>query len=743
MGDRVAALLDQMTLEEKVAQLSCIARVPDAAWLKDAPPAEAAADLVRRYPHGVGQVGRPSHHLSPAAAAELTNAIQQALATQTRLGIPALFNEEGVHGHAAVDSTMYPSAIAMAGAWDVALTEEVFAAVAREVRARGSNYVYAPVLDIATDPRWGRLEEAFGEDPYLVTALGLAAVRGLQGDAWLIPADRVLACAKHFAGHGSPESGMNAAPLRAGERELREHHLAPFAAVVHEGQVGALMAAYHEIDGIPCHVNPWLLTEVLRNEWGFRGMVSSDGFGVPQLIDHHRVAEDEEQAARMALAAGIDCEVPEPRCFSTLADQVRSGLVDMELIDRAVSRVLRAKERLGLLADTPQVDAKRAAEAVNSPEHRTLAHRVALRTVTLLTNTDSLLPLDPDAHRAIAVIGPNAADLHLGGYSREGGPGVSVLEGIRERFGAERVEYAEGCRISEGPPGAGEWWVDEVYPSPANEQPPRIAEARAVAQRSDVVILVIGGNEATAREGWSTFHLGDRTSLALPGEQHALLEAVAAADTPTIAVVMGGRPLDLTEVVERCSAVLQIWYQGQECGHAVAAILAGDANPSGKLPVTFPGSVGKVPMTYRDKPSKSRGYLFTANQPLFPFGHGLSYTEFAYSDPVVTPAAIAPGETATASVAVTNSGSRSGVEIVQCYIHDRVATVTRPVQSLCGFTPLHLEAGETKTVSFPIGAEALSLLDRDMKHIVEPGTFEVRIGGSSADYRCAKLEVSS
>jgi len=734
-------LVAQMTLDEKIAQLSCVVRVPDAPWLKEAPPADAAAQLVRRNPHGVGQVGRPSHHLEPAAAARLTNEIQQALATRTRLGIAALFNEEGVHGHTAKGSTMFPSAIALASTWDAELIETVFAAVAREVRARGSNYVYAPVLDLASDPRWGRFEETFGEDPHLASMLGLAAVRGLQGDSWRIPEDRVLACAKHFAGHGSPEAGMNSAPLHAGERELREHHLAPFAAVVGEGQVGALMAAYHEIDGIPCHINSWLLTDVLRGEWGFKGMVSSDGFGVPQLVDVHHVAADVEQAGRLALAAGVDCEVPEPHCFSTLADQVRSGLLDIELVDRAVIRVLRAKQRLGLLEATPQVDADRAAEVANCPEHRALAHRAAIRSVTLLTNTNSLLPLDPDALAGIAVIGPNAADLHLGGYSREDGLGVSVLEGIRQRFGADRVDYAEGCRISEGRAGSTEWWVDEVYPSPAGEQAARIAEARAVAQRNDLAILVIGGSEATAREGWATYHLGDRISLSLPGEQRALLEAVTDTDTPTIAVVMGGRPLDLTEVAKRCRAVLQIWYQGQEGGHAVAAILAGDANPSGKLPVTFPGSVGRVPVTHRDKPSKSRGYLFVDREPLFPFGHGLSYTEFTYADPVVTPATIGPAETTTASVAVTNTGSRSGVEIVQCYLHDRVASVTRPIQWLCGFTPIHLEPGETRTVSFEIGAEALSLLDKAMNRTVEPGTFEVRIGGSSAHCRRAELIV--
>ncbi|MCP3995539.1 MAG: glycoside hydrolase family 3 protein, partial [bacterium] len=442
---RVAELVEKMTLDEKVAQLSCVARTPEAAWLMDAPPHDAAAELVRRHPDGIGQLGRPSQHLEPASAARLTTAVQQALSTKTRLGIPALFNEEGLHGHTAVGATIYPTAIALASTWDIDLVGRIFTAVAGEVRARGSNYVYAPVLDVASDPRWGRIEETFGEDPYLVSSLGVAAVRGLQGDEWEIPADRVLACAKHFAGHGAPEAGMNAAPLHAGERELREHHLAPFAEVVANAQVGALMAAYHEIDGIPCHANSWLLTQILRHEWGFEGMVSSDGFGVPQLVDQHRVAADAEHAARMALGAGIDCEVPEPRCFATLADQVRSGLIAENTIDQAVSRVLTAKHRLGLLDGVPQTDPKHAAAAVNTPAHRQLAREAALRSAVLLTNPNGVLPLDPDATSRIAVIGPNAADLHLGGYARESGLGTSVLEGICARFGTDRVTYAQGC----------------------------------------------------------------------------------------------------------------------------------------------------------------------------------------------------------------------------------------------------------------------------------------------------------
>ena len=729
-----------MTLDEKVAQLSCVARTPEAPWLLDASPSDAAAELVRRHPDGIGQLGRPSQRLDPKAAADLANAVQQALTTETRLGIRALLNEEGVHGHMAVGATMYPAAIALAATWDVNLIERVFTAIAREVRARGSNYVYAPVLDVASDPRWGRFEETFGEDPYLVSAMGVAAIRGLQGTAWQIPSDRVLACAKHFAGHGAPEAGMNAAPLRAGERQLREDHLAPFAAVVERTDLGALMAAYHEIDGVPCHANPWLLTDVLRTEWGFEGLVSSDGFGVPQLIDEHRVASDPEEAARLAITAGVDCEVPEGRCFATLANQVRSGDVAIAFIDRAVARVLTAKQRLGLLNDVPPVHVS-PADIVNNPHHRKLALEAARRSVTLLKNDDSLLPLHPDRLSRVAVIGPNAAALHLGGYAREGRPGVSVLEGIRARLGADKVEHTEGCRISEGPAGAAEWWADEVEMAKAEDQEGSIAVAAKLARAADVAILVVGGNEATAREGWAGDHLGDRASLSLPGEQSSLVKAVTATGTPTVAVVMGGRPLDLTLLAERCDALLQIWYPGQEGGQAVAEVLCGDVNPSGRLPMTIPGHVGLVPTTYRDKPSKRRGYLFESPGPLFPFGYGLSFTTFDYSTPVAAPAVIGIGESTLVSIAVTNTGHRAGTEVVQCYVWDRVASVTRPLQTLCGFAPIQLEPGETTTVGFEIGPAALSLLDHGMKRVVEPGIFELRLGGSSASWVATELTV--
>lgn len=728
---RIEALVEIMTAEEKVAQLVCVGRTAEATWLTDSQGRLEVVELERRFPHGFGQLGRPSRQLPPAEAARLTNEIQQMLATRTRLGIGALFNEEGVHGHTAVGATSYPVAIALGSTWDPDLVERVYEAVAREVRARGSNYVYAPVLDLARDPRWGRIEETFGEDPYLVARMGVAAVRGLQGDEWSIPPDRVLACVKHFAGHGAPEAGVNAAPLHAGERELREEHLVPFEDVVRDARPGAVMAAYHEIDGVPCHANRWLLTGLLRLEWGFTGMVSSDGFGIPQLVTDHHVAENHSEAAKVAIEAGVDVEVPEAVCFPSLVGSAQPGGGSVEQVDRAVRNVLRAKERLGLIDGTVAVDPDTALEIVNQQAHRDLALEAARRSIILLANEGNALPLEADGSSSIAVIGPHAAELHLGGYAEDPGTGASILEGIRRAADWARVSYAEGCRVTEGPSGPAAWWADEVTPADPDAQDDLIAEAVAVASTADVAILIIGGSEATAREGWAVDHLGDRDSIELPGRQMDLVAAVCAIGIPVIAVVMGGRPLDLTSVADRCSSVLQVWYPGQEGGTAVAEALFGEVNPSGKLPVTLARSTGQIPIHARRKPSAGRGYLFTSNQPLFPLGHGLSYTTFDYESLVLDPEMIPVGAETEARVIVRNTGNRRGVEVVQCYVRDRVGSITRPRLSLRGFTRVDLMPGEAKPVSFALRSRDLALVDHSMQWTVEPGEFDVLVGGSS------------
>jgi len=749
--ERVADLLGRMTLPEKTAQLYCFGRAVELVdILLDEDGKVLPGKLAELFPHGICQLGRPSQRSSPRATAELTRTIQEFLVEETRLGIPALFNEEGVHGLMATGSTSFPQAIALASTWDESLVEEIYTVVAREARVRGSNYVYAPVLDLARDPRWGRVEETFGEDPHLVSRLGVAAVRGLQGRVPGIDEEHVIACAKHYAVHGQPEGGQNSAPASISERVIREEFLPPFEAAVTEAGVQAVMASYNEVDGIPVHANRWLLQTVLRDEWGFQGFVTSDGFGVPQLMVSHRTAADTDEAARRAIEAGVDCEVPAGICFSSLLAQAESGKVSMRAIDRAAGNILRVKIRLGLLDKLPDPyphsfpypDPERAERVTNCPAHRELALRAARQAIVLLKNEGEFLPLDSAGIRSIAVIGPNAADLHLGGYAEDPGRGTSVLDGIRQKWeGRARVDYAEGCRITEGVQGYAAWHQDEVRRSDPADDTPRIAEAVELARRSDVAVLVVGGNEGTCREGWWFNHRGDRDDLHLLGRQEELVEKVLTTGTPTVAVLINGRPLTIQFLAENVPAILECWYLGQETGTAVAEVLMGEVNPSGKLPVTFPRSVGQLPVYYYHKPSAKRGYAFAENEPLYPFGHGRSYTTFAYSDLCLSPARIRVDEATRVTVDVANTGARAGAEIVQLYVHDQVGSVTRPVKALRGFRRIVLEPGETRTVEFALTPRELALLDAEMKWRVEPGLFDVMVGGSSERLGVVTLEV--
>jgi beta-glucosidase len=743
MQERVTDLIIRMTLEEKVAQLYCVGRAVEMEGILFHPDGsldrKKMADLFR---HGLCQLGRPSQKRPPRRAAELTNAIQQYLVEETRLGIPALFNEEGLHGLMGVGATSFPQAIALASTWDTALIEQIFKAVARETRARGSNYIYTPVLDLARDPRWGRVEETFGEDPYLVTRMGVAAIHGLQGRQRPIDAEHVIAVAKHFAVHGQPEGGVNAAPGNLSERLIREQFLPPFEAAVKEAHVEAVMASYNEIDGIPSHINPWLLDQVLRQEWGYPGFVTSDGFAVSQLLTIHHVADQPGDAARMALLAGVDCEVPQGLCYPSLLPQCAAGTIPEAAIDRAVRRILRAKFLLGLFDQTPYADPDEAERIANCAEHRQLALQAARRSIVLLKNEAGLLPLDRGALRSIAVIGPTAAGLHLGGYAEDPGRGVTLLEGIRQAAGEQiTVSYAEGCRISMASNDWRGWTEDEVrLPDPADDDE-RIAEALRLASEVDLVVLTVGENESTCREAWWFNHLGDRDDLDLLGRQEELARKVLETGVPVVVVLTNGRPLTINYLAQNAPAILECWYLGQEGGTALGEVLFGEVNPSGKLPVTFPRSVGQLPVYYYQKPSARRGYLFSNNDPLFAFGFGLSYTRFSYSNLHLLPEQIALGETARVQVEVTNTGGRAGDEIIQLYIRDQVSSITRPVQELKDFRRVSLLSGETQVVEFELTPEKLASLDHNMQWRVEPGLFDVMVGGSSVDALNAVLVV--
>jgi beta-xylosidase len=738
LAERVADLVSRMSLAEKVAQLESVnwdhTRLDDAATHRFS--AEAARRLV---PNGIGEITRPSDHHDARGAIEFANAIQKYLVEQTRLGIPALLHEEALHGFVAPGGTSFPQAIALAATFDPALVEDVFTVAARQARGRGVQHVLAPVVDVARDPRWGRIEETYGEDPYLVSRMGVAAVRGFQGrraaDA-PVDAEHVLATAKHFTGHGQPEGGRNTAPGNYSPHVLREVFLPPFEAVVREAGVATVMASYNEVDGTPSHANRWLLRDLLRGEWGFSGMVVSDYFGVAELERKHHVVEDLRAAGRKALEAGVDLELPEPEGYATLADEVGAGRVPLALVDEAVARVLRAKFLLGLF-ERPYVDM--AAAEVERPADRVLARRAAEEAVVLLKNDGGLLPIDPARIKSIAVIGPNAAAYRLGGYT--GGPErpVSVLEGITARLGNRaKVLSAPGCGLTKGNRG---WSDDVVELSDPVEDARLVAEAAKLSASAELTLLVLGQNEQLSREGWADNHRGDRMTLDLMGRQMELARAVLASGHPTIVLLIHGGPLAIPELARAAPAILDGFYLGEETGTAVAALLFGDVSPAGRLPVSIPRSVGTLPAYYDYKPSARRLYLFEEPGPLWPFGFGLSYTTFRHEGLAVTPARIPPDGHATVAVTVTNTGKRAADEVVQLYIHDLVSSVTRPVQELKGFRRIHLAPGESKRVEMTIGPEELSLFDASMKRVVEPGGFEVMVGGSSVDVQKARLDV--
>ncbi len=514
----------------------------------------------------------------------------------------------------------------------------------------------------------------------------------------------VMATAKHFAVHGQPEGGTNVAPGNYSERVIREYFLKPFEVAVTEGHVRTVMASYNEIDGIPSHSNKHLLDDILRHEWGFDGTIVSDYFGITDLRNLHHVVATKEDAAKMALEAGVEIELPFEDAYPSLVDQVHQGRVSQATIDKAVAHILRAKFEAGLF-ENPYVDPDYAEHFVNNADHRQLALKAAHEAIILLKNQNNLLPLEKSKYKRIAVIGPNAADLHLGGYSNKPGRGVSILQAIKDKVGSSaEVLYSEGCKITETLP---DWDADKVVLGDPVLNAKRIQDAVKVAKKSGVVILALGENEQTSREARAPDHLGDRDSLDLPGNQDDLVKAILATGKPTIVYLQHGRPNSINYIAENVPAILDGWYLGQEGGPAVADVLFGDYNPGGKLPITVPRSVGQLPDYYYQKPSAKRGFVDADISPLFPFGWGLSYTSFKYDNLHLSPDAIGPEGTTTVAVDVTNTGKVSGAEVIQLYIRDEVSSVTRPIKELRGFRRIALDPGKTETVKFTLGPEEL------------------------------------
>lgn len=757
--DEIARLVAEMTIDEKLAQITCIWQ--QKAGILDENGAFLPEKMAELFPHGAGCFTRPQDAMgvddpeaflepgevlpevgsrvrSPAQTVELVNAVQRWMIEETRLGIPTLFHEEGLHGFQGRDATSFPQAIALAATFDPELVEEVYEVVAREIRVRGAHHVLSPVVDVARDPRWGRTEETYGEDPYLVSRMGVAAVRGLQGPGEVIEDDRVLTTLKHMTGHGQPESGTNVGPAHLSERELRDVFFPPFKAVIQEAKAGSVMASYNEIDGIPSHANGWLLNDILRGEWGFEGMVVSDYFAVRELSERHRLTDDLTDAAVTAIKSGVDIELPDPESFLGLKARVESGELSMDYIDRAVIRVLNSKYRSGVFSD-PYADAEEAEALTGNAEARALAVKAAHKAMVLLKNDEDRLPLNAADYQRIAVIGPNSDITVLGGYSDFPRQTVSILDGVRAKVGDDvEVVHAKGVTLTDNR----SWWADEVNLIDREANLRTIAEAKRVAAGADLVILAVGGDESTSREAWAETHMGDRPDITLIGEQKELVEAIAETGTPIVTVIISGRPLALTNVEDKMPSLIYGWLLGQETGTAVADVLFGDVSPGGKLPVTLPRSVGHLPHFYNHKPTSRRGYAFNDDGPLFPFGFGLSYSSFAFGEPSLSAATITPQtESFDVTVAVTNTGDRDADEVVQVYIRDDLSSITQPVKELAAFERVTIPAGATQNVTLTVDHEALMLWNHDMVQEVEPGTFTIMVGPNSEDLQSTTLTV--
>ena len=749
---RVADLMARMTLPEKIAQIrTAWARKSEMLDGLEFSPAKASA----AFPDGIGHVTRPSDKRgapgiagaaggtaarwrTPRETVDFINALQDWALKDTRLGIPVLVHEESLHGYMATEATMFPQAIALAGTFDTDLMRRVQSVIAREVRARGVPYVLSPVVDIARDPRWGRIEETFGEDPYLVAEMGVAAVEGLQGPGKfekLLPG-KVFATLKHMTGHGQPEAGNNVAPAPLGERELRQFFFPPFREIVRRTSIGAVMPSYNELDGVPSHANAWLLGDVLRGEWGFDGIVASDYGGVNELASLHHVARDDADAALQALTAGVDSELPDGQAYATLETQVAAGKVPAGLIDRACARMLTFKFRAGLF-ENPYGSWEATQRLTGNAEARALALDAARKSICLLTNKDGALPLDPARMGKVAAIGPNHAIARLGGYSSEPKQAVSLIEGLRQVAPHAEFVTAQGVFITRSQDRS----TDLIGLADRAENLRLIQEAVEVARAADTIVLAIGDTEQTSREGFAKNHLGDRTDIDLVGEQNELVAALAALGKPLIVCAINGRPPSWPNTADKADAMLECWYPGQEGGVAMAEALLGRINPGAKLPVSVVRGAGQVPLFADRKPSARRGYLFDDVSPLFPFGHGLSYTSFEMSDPRLSATRIRPVQSVEVAVDVANTGQRAGDEVVQLYIGLPSRSVTQPTIALKGFERVTLAPGERKTVSFTLEERHLAIWNRDMHEVVEPGPVIVSVGSSSASLKQAEFTI--
>ena len=750
-AERVADLLERMTLSEKIAQLG-------SAWvfelLTDMAFDETKAQKLMA--HGLGHITRlaGASSLRPREGAALANQIQQYLIENTRLSIPAIVHEECCSGYMARNATCFPQIIGLASTWQPELTKAMAQVIRTQMKAVGAHQGLSPLLDVVRDPRWGRVEETFGEDPYLVSLMGVNFVQGLQGDSW---DERIMATAKHFVGYGVPDGGFNWNPAHIPARELREVYLAPFEAAVKEAGLQSVMNGYNELDGIPCAASELLLDKILRQEWGFDGVVVSDYFAIDQLQNAHMVTDNKLDSAVRALSAGLDIELPNTDCYGTpLKEAVECGLINEAIVDRSVARLLTQKFELGLF-ENPFVDSETV--LFDTPAERQLAREIAQKSIVLLKNEGNLLPLSKALNK-IAVIGPQAnSTRHLvGDYAY-----ICHIESLM----AARAHSLGGITM----PVPDEMEIDEAFVemqtilqalrdkvSPATElifvpgctvtgeDKLGFAEAVEAAQQADVALVMVG-DKSGLTDDCTCGEARDRADLNLTGVQQELLETVAAAGTPVVLVLINGRPLSTTWAAGNIPAIVEAWLPGEEGAEAVADVLFGDVNPGGKLPITIPRHVGQVPIYYNHKPSGGRShwkvtYVDLSNEPLWPFGYGLSYTQFELSNLQVDKHEVAVGDAVQISLTVTNCGERDGDEVVQVYVRDKVASVTRPLKELKGFKRVSVAAGSCQTVTFTLFVNQLGFYNPGMAYVVEPGTIDLMIGTSSEDIHLgAEIEI--
>ncbi|WP_412468485.1 glycoside hydrolase family 3 N-terminal domain-containing protein [Pedobacter sp. KLB.chiD] len=745
--NRINDLLSRMTVEEKVGQISMPLGWP--MYNKNGDEVEVSdafkKSLKESYTGMLWATLRAdpwtkktlANGLNPELAAKATNAIQKYAIENTRLGIPVLLSEEAPHGHMAIGTTVFPTSIGQSSTFNPELIEKMASAIAEETRVQGGHVGYGPVLDLAREPRWSRVEETYGEDHVLISRMGEAMVKGLQGKS-INSGVNVVATLKHLAAYGAPEGGHNGSSINLGMRTLQQFYLPQFKAAVKAG-VLSVMTSYNSIDGIPCSANEVLMKEILRKDWGFKGFVVSDLNSISGLKSNHHVAETAADAAALAINAGLDADLSGVGYGKALLDAIKQGKVSKKVLDTAVSRVLRIKFRMGLF-ENPYVNPQVAKQQVRNAEKIRLAREVARESVILLKNQNQLLPLSKKL-KSIAVIGPNADNVYnqLGDYTAPQAAGnvVTVLQGIKNKLGeTTKINYVKGCAIR------------DTLSS-------RIDDAVMAAGKSDAVVIVLGGSSArdfkteyietgaakvdAKAQTVSDMESGegyDRATLDLMGDQMKLLKAVMKTGKPVVLVLIKGRPLNLNWAAENVPAILDAWYPGQEGGNAIADVLFGDYNPAGRLTISVPKSVGQLPVYYNSRYPEKHDYIEMDAKPLYPFGYGLSYTTFAYQNLQIEPG---PGQkTVNVKIDLKNTGSTDGEEVVQLYLQHKKSSVVMPVKQLIKFKRVALKAGEQKTISFSINQSDLEIYNQKMQWEVEAGTYHLMVGGSSDDIKLEK-----